>query len=130
MKNKLLITISMLLALGLVTGCGCTKKENKKEITNNEGKTVVEDQIFEGLEFVNAGASDGVITTVLINNTGVTYEGSKFSIKIMDENGNTIVEEIDEVKEPMETGTTKEIKTKTNADLSKAVSVEYSVISE
>ena len=104
------------------------KKENKKEITNNEGKTVVEDQIFEGLEFVNAGASDGVITTVLINNTGVTYEGSKFSIKIMDENGNTIVEEIDEVKEPMETGTTKEIKTKTNADLSKAVSVEYSIV--
>ena len=121
----------MLLALGLVTGCGCTKKENKKTNTNNnEGKTVVEDQIFEGLEFVNAGASDGVITTVLINNTGVTYEGSKFSIKIMDENGNTIVEEIDEVKESMETRTTKEIKTKTNADLSKAVSVEYSVISE
>ena len=65
-----------------------------------------------------------------LNNTGVLYEGSKFKIKIMDENGNVIVEEIDKVKEEMKTGTTKEIKTKTKADLSKAASIEYSVVKE
>ena len=127
MKRNILIGIAMLLALGLVTGCGCSKKES---VPKSEGQTVIDDQIFEGLEFVNAGASDGVITTVLINNTGVTYEGSKFSIKIMDENGNVIVELIDEVKEEMETGTTKTIETKTDADLSKAVSIEYSILSK
>ena len=131
MKKIIMTSISMLLVLSLVTGCGCSKKE--KVTTNEEGKTnenqtVIEDQIFEGLEFVNVGASDGVLTTVVINNTGVVYEGSKFSMKIMDENGNVLKEVTDEVKEPMETGTTKEIKTKVDVDLSKAASIEYSVV--
>ena len=130
--KKIIITISMLLVLGLVTGCGCSKKEKIKEETDVENKeqTVVEDQIFEGLEFVNVGASNGIVKTVVINNTGVKYEGSKFSIKVMDENGNVIVELIDEVKEEMETGTTKTIETKTDADLSNAVSIEYSILSK
>ena len=130
MKKNLLIATSMLLVLGLVTGCGCSKKSNTKTTKDNGNKSVVEDQIFEGLEFVNVGASEGVITTVVINNTGYTYEGSKFSMKVMDENGEVIAEEIDEVKESMETGTTKEIKTNTKADLSKAASIEYSIITE
>ena len=127
--KKVIITISMLLVLGLVTGCGCSK-EDKKENANTGDQTVVEDQIFEGLEFVNVGASDGIIKTVVINNTGVKYEGSKFSMKIMDENGNVIVELTDEVKEEIETGTTKTIETKTDVDLSKAVSIEYSILSK
>ena len=130
--KKIIITISMLLVLGLVTGCGCSKKEKIKEETDVENKeqTVVEDQIFEGLEFVNVGANEGVVKTVVINNTGVVYEGSKFSMKIMDENGNVLTELTDEVKEAMETGTTVTIETKTDTDLSKAAAIEYSIISE
>ena len=123
----------MLLTLSLVTGCGCSKKENKKTTKNNNDnteQTVVEDQIFEGLEFVHVSAKDGVIKTVVINNTGYVYEGSKFSIKVMDENGTVITEEKDEVKGSMETGTTKEVQTKTKADLSKAASIEYSIITK
>ena len=131
MKKNILIAISTLLALGLVTGCGCSKKETtSKETNNTEDKTVVEDQIFEGLEFVNVSAKDGVIKTVVINNTGYTYEGSKFKMIIMDEDGNVLTEETDEVKESMETGTTTTIETKTKADLSKAASIEYSIVSE
>ena len=129
MKKNIKRLLGMLLVLGLVTGCGCSKESQKNNI-NNGDQTVVEDQIFEGLEFVNVGASDGIIKTVVINNTGVKYEGSKFSMKIMDENGNVIVELTDEVKEEMETGTTKTIETKTDADLSKAVSIEYSILSK
>ena len=129
--KKVIKTISMLLVLGLVTGCGCSKKEKTKEETiENKEQTVVEDQIFEGLEFVNVGANEGVVKTVVINNTGVVYEGSKFSMKIMDENGNVLTELTDEVKEAMETGTTVTIETKTDADLSKAAAIEYSIISE
>ena len=124
MKKNILIIISMLLTLTLVTGCGCTKNDKINEIN----KDVVKDQIFEGLEFVNVEAKNGIIKTVVINNTGYTYEGSKFSMKVMDENGEVIVEETDEVKDSMETGTTKEIETKTKADLSKAVSIEYSIV--
>ena len=131
MKKVISLSISMLLVVGLITGCGCKKKEeNKKEETNktNENQTVVEDQIFEGLEFVNVGASNKIVKTIVINNTGVVYEGSKFSMKIMDENGNVLKEVTDEVKEPMETGTTKEIETKVDIDLSKAAAIEYSIV--
>ena len=132
--NKLVkLGLISLISLPLLTGCGC----NKKEVTNNDNndvegtnpnQSVVEDQVFEGLEFVNVGASNGVVSTVVINNTGVTYEGSKFSMKIMDSTGNVIVELVDEVDVAMETGTTHRVETKTSADLSKAVSIEYSIV--
>ena len=140
MMKRFLVVLLSTLAL---TGCGCSNKKIVETENNNSGdKTVVQDQIFEGLEFwitflkefnckfVNVSAKDGVIMTVVINNTGYTYEGSKFKMKIMDESGNVIVEEIDEVKGSMETGTTKEVSTKTKADLTKAASIEYSIVME
>ena len=128
MKKFSLVAI-LIIASFLVTGCGCGKKSTtKKPVDAN--KTVVEDQVFEGLEFVNLSAKDGAIKTILINNTGYTYEGSKFRMIVKDENGNTIADETDEVKEKVETGTTREIVTKTNADLSKAASIEYSIVNE
>ena len=130
MKKVISLSISMLLVVGLITGCGCKKKEEVKQETNktNENQTVVENQIFEGLEFVNVGANNKIVKTIVINNTGLVYEGSKFSMKIMDENGNVLKEVTDEVKEPMETGTTKEIETKVDIDLSKAAAIEYSIV--
>ena len=136
MKKFLVILLGVL----ILTGCG-NKKNNSSSGQNNNGnnsgqgtvdveKKVIKDQIFEGLEFVNVGASDGVIKTIVINNTGYVYEGSKFKMVIMDANGNVLTEEIGEVKEAMATGTTKEIETKTSADLTNAASIEYSIISE
>ena len=49
-------------------------------------------------------------------------------MKIMDKEGNVLKEVEDEVKEPMETGTTKNIETKVDIDLSKAGSIEYSIV--
>ena len=129
MKKVISLSISMLLVVGLITGCGCkkkTKEDNNK--ANIKGDKVIEDQIFEGLEFVNVGASNNIVKTVVINNTGATYEGSKFKMKIMDKEGNVLKEVEDEVKEPMETGTTKNIETKVDIDLSKAGSIEYSIV--
>lgn len=127
MKKIISISLTMLLVIGLATGCSKKDKKEKKTPTGN-APTVVDDQIYEGLEFVNVGVSDGVIKTTVINNTGVVYEGSKFSIKIMDKEGNVIAELTDEVKEAMETGTTKTIETKVNKDLSKAAAIEYSIV--
>jgi hypothetical protein len=119
--------VSLLIITLILTETGCiSNNEINNEDTNEQ--TVVNDQVFEGLEFVNMEINDGVITTVVINNTGLKYEGSKFSMKIMDDNGNIIVELTDEVKETMETGTTKTIKTKTKVDLSNAASIEYSIL--
>ena len=130
MKKVIMTSISMLLVLGLVTGCGCNKKEKEESKTNTSTgeETVIKDQIYEGLEFVNVGATNGVVKTTVINNTGVVYEGSKFSMKIMDSNGNVLKEATDEVKGPRETGTTKTVETKVGIDLSKAASIEYSIV--
>ncbi len=129
MKKIIASFIFLILVLNLITGCGCSrKKEIQKENDKNENQTVVGDQIYEGLEFVNSGINDDTVTTIVINNTGIVYEGSKFSMKIMDEKGNVLEEIEDEVKGPVENGTIKEIETKINSDLSNATSIEYSII--
>lgn len=130
MKNNLKVIFTLLLAVLLVTGCGCSKKtsqKNEEKPSQEENTSVVKDQVFEGLEFVNVGAENGKITTVVINNTGVVYEGSKFSMDVKDQDGNSLVKLTDEVKEPMENGTTTTVVTKTNVDLTKAYSIEYSI---
>ena len=141
MKKVLVILLGGL----MLTGCGCSKRNTAANTNNNSGsngnnntqneqingeQTVMQDQMFEGLEFVNVGASDGVIKTIVINNTGYVYEGSKFKMVIMDENGGVLTEEIDEVRDSMEAGTTREMETPTNADLSRAASIEYSIVIE
>ncbi len=118
--------IIIILVVGLVTGCGCSKKEKEPEQINEPD--VVENQDFEGLEFVNVGVKDKVIKTTIINNTNSVYNGSKFSMKIMDENGKLIKEIIDEVKEKVEVGSTLTIETKVDIDLSKAAMIEYSIV--
>lgn len=130
MRKRISILFTMLLVVMLVTGCGCSKKKNENKIdnTNNEDSSVIKDQVFEGLEFVNTSIDNGEVTTIVINNTGVVYEGSKFSIDIKDSNGSSIVKLTDEVKSSMESGTTLTVVTKTNADLSNASAIEYSVI--
>lgn len=122
--KKIVMTISMILVLVIATGCGCDKKE-KEQINEPD---VVENQDFEGLEFVNVKAKDKVIKTTIINNTESVYNGSKFSMKIMDENGKVIKEVIDEVKEKVEIGSTLTIETKVDIDLSKAAAIEYSIV--
>lgn len=132
MNKVIKISLIGIFLISLTTGCGCEKQKanNPTDNQSNENQTVIEDQIYEGLEFVNVGVSNGVIKTVIINNTGVIYEGSKFTMKIMDENGDIITEIIDEIKTQMENGTTQTIETKTDVDLSKATSIEYSIVKE
>ena len=59
MKRNLNKLLGMLILMGLITGCGCAKKEQTTTPpSQNENQTVVEQQIYEGLEFVNVGASE------------------------------------------------------------------------
>lgn len=127
MKKAYRILIIVLVIL-LAVGCSCSKRQDTKRTVKKDEQTVVSDQKLDGLEFVNVGVRNNVIKTVVINNTGYLYEGSKFKIKVMNGSGNVIVEVEDEVKEQIETGTTLEIDTKVDADLSEAASIEYMII--
>lgn len=127
-------TILTILVIGLITGCGCEKKVKEEETTPKEEKPiydkdarVVKDQIFKGLEFVNTKISGGEITTSIINNTGVVYEPSTFTIKVKDKNNNIIIEIKENIEESIADGETKTVVTNANTDLSNAYSIEYSV---
>lgn len=139
MKENAKKIMVMLLAGMLVTGCGCSKNNNSTESENgdnqnvpqyDEDDTVVKDQIFTGLEFVNIGLANGEITTAVINNTGVPYEGSAFTITVKDEQENVIVELTDRINETIPSGSTKTVSTPTTADLTNAYSIEYSIVTE
>ena len=128
--KKIVLIISIILTTISLTGCGKKEETNKENNINkvNENEVINEEITYEGLEFVNVGASNGIIKTVVINNSGSTHENIKFTMKVMDENGNVITEITDEVKKKMANGTTETIETKTDVDLSKAVSIEYSIV--
>lgn len=133
MKKNVTRIMILLLAGMLVTGCGCSKEkeDNKVELPEyDEDDRVVKDQIFTGLEFVNIGLVNGEITTSVINNTGVTYEGSAFTITVKDEEENVIAELTDYVKEEIPSGATATVVSTTTADLSNAYSIEYSIVTE
>lgn len=135
--KKISKILTLVLVATIMTGCGCSKKTTSANDENlntdegiNENSSVLKDQIFEGLEFVNTSAQNGEIETVVINNTGVVYEGSDFKMIVKDSSGNVIVELTDTVTEPMDIGTTKTIITKTTADLSKAAVIQYSIVNK
>ena len=125
--KKIFKLLSVLLVVGLFVGCSCSKNK-KLEPVKEQTPTVEDTNKYDGLEFINVSAENNLVKTIIINNTGYLYEGSKFKMKIMDGSGNVIVELIDEVKEKMETGTTLEIQTDAKTDLSNASSIEYSII--
>lgn len=122
----------MILAIGLITGCGCEQKEKQEEVKEekplyDKDASVVKDQIFKGLEFVNTKIEGEEITTAIINNTGVVYEPSTFTIKVKDKNNNTIVEIKENIESAIANGETRTVVTNANTDLSSAYSIEYSV---
>lgn len=88
MKKTILTTISLLLVLGLITGCGCDKKEkinNKTTIEDNgnaKSDTKVEDVTFSNIKL----NYEGSITTLeadMLNNTDKT-KSFTVEIKLID----------------------------------------------
>lgn len=119
-KNIIKLSLILLISITLLTGCS-SKKGNKIEDAR-------ENISYEGLEFVNVGFENSIIKTTIINNMDRPLGKTKFSMKIMDKEGNIIVILDDEITSKIEIGTTLTIETKTNKDLSNATSIEYSII--
>lgn len=134
MKKIMSFGIMLLTILLVTSGCGCSKKSPESNNQNNnsnenfnENSSVIKDNVFEGFEFLNTGVANGQIETIVINNTGVFFEGSDFKMTIKDSEGNIIAELTDTVG-PMDFGTTKTVVTKTDVDLSKAAVIQYNII--
>ena len=136
MKEKTIkISILLLMSIGLITGCSCSKKEEEKkkpDIKVNTEENVVKDQEVEGIQMTNASmiTEDGLTTfqTKVTNNTGSDYTLNEYNIIVKDKEGNIIKTIPGYVGSTIKVGETKELKSTTNADMSKAYSVEYEVI--
>lgn len=136
MKKQIKGLLALLLVATLVTGCGCTKKDNKKDSTKDDVKVnteenVIKDQTFEGLTFTNTSltTTNGVSTliTEVSNSTGSDYTLEEFTITIKNKDGEVITTIPGYVGDVIKNGETRTINSSIDIDLSSASSIEYSV---
>lgn len=136
MKKQIKSLLALLLVATLVTGCGCTKKDNKKnnakdDVKVNTEENVIKDQTFEGLTFTNTSltTTNGVSTliTEVSNSTGSDYTLEEFTITIKNKAGEVITTIPGYVGDVIKNGETRTINSSIDIDLSSASSIEYSV---
>ena len=132
--KKIIIGITIILSIGIFTGCGCKKKEEQKkeEVKVNTNKDVVKDQTVEEFEFVNTSLKyengTSILETAVTNNSDKTQELKEFKIHVKDKDGNEIITLTGYVGSTIKSKETKIINSYCGEDLSSAKSVEYEVI--
>ena len=138
MKKKLMLVLVMLISLSVVTGCGCGKKKStgkdtkKHDVKVNTEKEVVKDREVEGIKLTNTSliTTDGVseITTSVTNPTSQDYKLDEYRIIVKDEKGNVMITLPGYVGDTIKAGETRTIRSSVSMDLSKAKSLEYTVV--
>ena len=138
MKKKIMLVLVMLISLSVVTGCGCGKKKNasgdkkKHDVKVNTEKEVVKDREVEGIKLTNTSlvTTDGVseITTTVTNPTSEDYKLDEYRIIVKDAKGDIIITLPGYVGDTIKAGETRTIKSSVSMDLSKAKSLEYTVV--
>ena len=135
MKKKFLVALSLLLVVGLATGCGCSKRqEGKKEEKENfnTNEDVVKDQEVGKLKFTNTSLkvdkNYSTLVTLVSNPTSNDIEVRIFNIYVKDKDGNEIVKLEGYVGDVIPAGESREITSNADMDLSKAASIEYEMV--
>ena len=132
MKKIVLSSIFMLLVLGLITGCGCNKKEEIKEngIKENKNKEVLKEQIVDGFKINNVSLiTEGEMSTF---NATVTNQQEEQYIKsvdiiIKDKDGNIYVTLSGLIERKLKKNESQMINSSTNLDLNEVYSVSYKI---
>ena len=133
MKKISMISLSTLLAVSLLTGCGCSKKEEKSQddIKTNTNEDVIKDQVIDGITMTNTSMvttnKTTKLTTSVTNNTDKDYRLDEYMIIVKDEEGKEIVRIPGYVGDTIKAGETRTISSSVDIDLSKAASIEYEV---
>ena len=125
--KKIKVVLSIILILGLITGCGCNKKEiDKEEKTNKELNiemqkiSIKESKIFEGLDILNDNTLEtqiGINRNFVENHAiGISMYGSAKEIymivKPKEENKKILKEALDLYIERTKENANKEDKTR------------------
>jgi hypothetical protein len=127
-----MIALSMLLVLGVATGCGCSKKETTEPTVQvNTEKDVIKDQEVDGITLTNTSliVTDGIskLVTEATNTTDSDYELDEFTIIVKDADGNVITTIPGYVGSVIKSGETRTINSSVDIDLINAKSVEYEI---
>ena len=135
MKKTLIVALSSLLLLFLATGCGCTKKEEKKDnnkVKVNTNNDVIKDQKLEVFTFTNTSLiyedSTSILTTVVTNNSDKTEYLKEFTINVRDKDGNIIIQLPGYVGDNIEAKSSTVITSSYGDDLTKAASIDYEIV--
>lgn len=131
------IGIGFLVAILLfsATGCGCSKKEEKKpensQVHGNTNEGVIKDQELGSLKFTNTALvmENGMskLTTLVTNDSDEDVQVENFDIIVKDIDGNTLVVLQGYVGGVVPKRETREVITECSIDLSHATNIEYSI---
>lgn len=133
MKKIFVISLTVFLALGLVTGCSCEKKEENKNtnngVLNNENANVtIKDRKVKGLDVIDflVVYEDEIsdIYFTIQNNTDATVTYSEVECSLYDKNKELLYSFKDSVG-TLESLDEKNITHRVNLDLTKVAEVEY-----
>lgn len=134
MKKILCLIFSAFLLLSITTGCGCSKKNIKKDkkIKVNTNEDVIKDQQLEVFTFTNTSLvyedSTSILTTVVTNTSEKTEYLKEFKINVKDKDGNVIVVLTGFVGDNIEAKSSMVITSSYGEDLTKAASIDYEVV--
>jgi len=136
MKNNLKKLFTMLLVIGLVTGCGCNKKEDtnktKDDVKVNTNEEVIKDQELEVFTFTNTSLvyenGTSTLETVVTNTSDQEQYLTEFKIIVKNDAGEEIVTMTGFVGSSIEAHGTETIISSYGDDLSKAASIEYTIV--
>lgn len=128
--SKLLVCF--LAIIFVVTGCGCDKKEEKKEAPKVESKvTTLEDQTIEGLKITGFSItySEGIskIVANVENTTDQEIKLTNIGINLYDKDNKLIIQTAGYIGDSIAPGDNKQIVSDVTEDLKSAKKVEYKI---
>ena len=133
--RKGLLFLTLILSLGLVTGCSCEKKKEEKvkeEVKVNTNKEVIKDQELEVFKFTNTSLvyedNTSILITKVRNTSSETEYLKEFKIHVKDSSGNEIVELTGFVGDNIAGNSSTTISSSYSEDLTQAASIEYEIV--
>ena len=133
MKKGIKIIISMLLVVGLVTGCGCKKKEKSEEekIKTNEKEEFKKAQNINGIEISNINLTYennmSTFTATVTNKTKVVKRVGIIDIIIKDKENKEVVTLKGMIDRNLNVNESASINASTNIDLTSYEKIEFKV---
>ena len=118
--------------IGLVTGCGCSKKgEKQDDIKANTNEEVVKNQTVDVFEFKNTSLiyenGETTLETSITNTSSEDQNLQEFAIQVLDKDGNEMITLTGFIGDTLKAGETRVIDSYCRDDLTNATKIVYSI---